>query len=244
MYRTGDVAKWRGDGNLEYLGRVDEQVKIRGYRIELGEIESALSGHASVAQCVVVAREEMAGNKRLVGYYTVKEGESRIEAGELRTYLGRSLPEYMVPVAFVELEQLPLTSNGKLDRKALPAPEWKSREYEAPVGEVETEIAGIWSEVLGVERVGRHDNFFELGGNSIDAMRVVSQLRQRLQVEMPLRSLFEQPTVAGLVSAIGNEKSSEGQNNLYILQILAEIGDLSEEEIESRLQEMNKETSL
>jgi arthrofactin-type cyclic lipopeptide synthetase C len=198
MYRTGDVARYLADGNLEYLGRVDDQVKIRGFRIELGEIESVLSGHASVAQSVVVAREDQPGDKRLVAYVIASVG-SHIDAGELRSYLGRSLPEYMVPAAFVELESLPLSPNGKLDRKQLPAPEWKSTEYEAPVGETERAIAEVFAEVLKLERVGREDNFFELGGHSLLATQVVSQLRQR-GLEVGIRALFMTPSVKGLAT--------------------------------------------
>jgi amino acid adenylation domain-containing protein len=199
MYRSGDVARYRADGNLEYLRRVDDQVKIRGFRIELGEIEAALSGHTSVAQSVVVAREDAPGDKRLVAYVVAASGSS-IDAAELRSYLGRSLPEYMVPSAYVVLESLPLSPNGKLDRKQLPAPEWKSREYEAPVGETETQIAEVFADVLKLEHVGREDNFFELGGHSLLATQVVSQLRQR-GLEVGIRALFMAPSVKGLAAA-------------------------------------------
>src|ERR1700710_295382 len=201
MYRTGDVARYRADGNLEFLGRADDQVKIRGFGIELGEIESALSGHASVHQAVVLAREDEPGDKRLVAYIVPVAG-AEVDAAELRSHLGRSLPEYMVPSAYVELTQLPLSPNGKLDRKRLPAPEWKGREYEAPAGEIERAIAEVFMEVLKLERVGREDHFFELGGHSLLATRLISQLRQKLQVELPLRALFESPTVKGLAERV------------------------------------------
>jgi amino acid adenylation domain-containing protein len=199
MYRTGDVARYRVDGNLEYLGRVDDQVKIRGFRIELGEIEAALSVHASVAQSVVIVREDQPGDKRLVTYVVAVAG-SHIDAAELRSHLGRSLPEYMVPAAYVELASLPLSSNGKLDRNHLPAPEWKSREYAAPVGETERAIAEVFAEVLKLERVGREDNFFELGGHSLLATRLISQLRLR-GLEVGVRALFMAPTVMGLAES-------------------------------------------
>jgi amino acid adenylation domain-containing protein/FkbM family methyltransferase len=235
MYRTGDVARYRVDGNLEYLGRVDDQVKIRGFRIELGEIESALSGHASVAQSVVVAREDQPGEKRLVGYVVASAGSS-IDAAKLRSYLGRSLPEYMVPAAYVELEKLPLSPNGKLDRKKLPAPEWKSKEYEAPVGETEIQIAEVFAEVLKLERVGREDNFFELGGHSLLATQVVSQIRQRLSVELPLRMLFEVPTVMGLTDRFRSEIAARDETRKVQLEALereveAELVSLSYEDL-------------
>ncbi|HYH78313.1 MAG TPA: amino acid adenylation domain-containing protein, partial [Longimicrobium sp.] len=200
LYCTGDRVRWSARGELEFLGRVDAQVKVRGFRIEPGEIEGALRRSEGVADCVVVAREDVPGEKRLVAY-VVGDGE----AGVLREHLRRELPEYMVPSAFVLLDALPLTANGKLDRKALPAPEgdaYARRSYEAPLGEVEAALAGIWGEVLGVGRVGRWDHFFELGGHSLLATRVVSRVRELFGVELPLRALFERPTIAELAKAV------------------------------------------
>ena len=176
LYKTGDLARYLPDGNIEFLGRNDFQVKIRGFRIELGEIESCLASHAGIRNAVVVAREDEPGAKSLVAYYTHADGAVAIE--ELRTYLSATLPEYMVPAAYVPLETLPLTPNGKADRKALPAPDdsaYARRTYEAPQGEVEETLARIWSEVLRVERVSRHDNFFELGGHSLLALRMFAR---------------------------------------------------------------------
>ncbi|HEU4559963.1 MAG TPA: amino acid adenylation domain-containing protein [Longimicrobium sp.] len=198
LYRTGDRARWRADGAIEYLGRLDFQVKVRGFRIELGEIEAALRGHESVTDCVVVARGD-AGEQRLVAYVV---GQAPAEA--LRAHVRRSLPEYMVPSAFVFLDALPLTPNGKLDRKALPAPELASAEerYVAPRTPVEEVLAGIWAEVLRLERVGVEESFFELGGHSLLATRVVSAVRELFGVELPLRTLFERPTVAELAGRV------------------------------------------
>ncbi|HEX2203314.1 MAG TPA: amino acid adenylation domain-containing protein, partial [Longimicrobium sp.] len=182
LYRTGDKVRWRTDGALEYLGRLDEQVKIRGLRIELGEIEAAIRRHEGVTDCVVVARADAAGEKRLVAYVV---GEA--EADALKTALRRSLPEYMVPSAFVFLDALPLSPNGKLDRKALPAPEFggAAERYVAPRTEVEEALAGVWAEVLRLERVGVEESFFDLGGHSLLATRVVSRVREVLRVELP-----------------------------------------------------------
>jgi amino acid adenylation domain-containing protein len=195
LYRTGDRVRWRADGAIEYLGRVDQQVKVRGFRIEPGEIEAVLRRHADVADCVVVAREDAPGETRLVAYVV---GE--VAADEVREHLRRSLPEYMVPAAFVVLEALPLTPNGKLDRKALPAPEYAAgaERYVAPRTPVEEVLAGIWAEVLRLERVGVEESFFELGGHSLLATRVVSRVREVFAVELPLRALFEGLTVAEL----------------------------------------------
>src|SRR5258708_2293470 len=212
MYKTGDLGRWLADGNIEFLGRNDEQVKIRGYRIELGEIEARLNEHAGVRDAVVVAREEGQGEKRLVAYYTAaKEKEKRemseeevevvVGAEELRSHLMAKLPEYMVPAAYVRLERMPVTGRGKLDGKGLPAPEadaYAVKGYEAPMGEVETAIAGIWAEVLKVERVGRQDNFFELGGHSLLAVRVSSRLRQLLGMEVAIEDLFRHPRLSDL----------------------------------------------
>jgi hypothetical protein len=179
MYRTGDVGRWRADGNIEFVGRSDAQVKIRGYRIELGEIEARLLEHPEVREAIVLAREDVPGEKRLVAYYTGMEGGG-VGAEQLRSHLEAALPAYMVPVAYVKLERLPLTPNGKADRKALPAPEgdvYSHREYEAPQGEIEEAIEQIWRELLNVDRVGRHDNFFELGGHSLLAITVIEKMR-------------------------------------------------------------------
>ena len=209
MYRTGDLARWREDGTLEYLGRNDDQVKIRGVRIELGEIETCLNQLPGIQEAVLLAREDQPGQPRLVAYFTEQAQVETLPVGELRAQLLSRLPEYMVPVAFVKLAALPLTANGKVDRKALPAPQLSAlftREYVAPEGEVETALAQIWTDVLHVERVGRQDHFFELGGHSLLAMRMVSQVRQRLGVELALAELFanaELAAVAAVLSAAG-----------------------------------------
>src|SRR5262249_12337892 len=209
LYRTGDVARWGRDGNLEFLGRIDDQVKIRGYRIELGEIETRLAEHEEVREAVVIAREVTSGDKRLVAYYTGTEvngeGKEGIGAEQLRIHLAANLPEYMLPAAYVWLESLPLTPNGKLDRKALPAPEadaYGAHSYEEPVGEIETALAGIWAEVLKLERVGRRDNLFDLGGHSLLVVRVISRLRKLLNAEVTISDVFAYPVLADLARAI------------------------------------------
>ncbi|WP_425335590.1 amino acid adenylation domain-containing protein [Ralstonia pseudosolanacearum] len=208
MYKTGDLGRWLPDGSLEYRGRADAQVKLRGFRIELGEIEASLSQCAGVSEAVVIVREDTPGERRLVAYYVSGEanvsGEA-IEAQALREQLQASLPEYMVPAAYVRLEHLPLTPNGKLDRKGLPAPEgqaYASTAYEAPQGEVEQTLAGIWQTLLGVERVGRHDDFFALGGHSLQAVRLVAQVRTQLGAELGLTELFAQPSLSAVAQAI------------------------------------------
>jgi amino acid adenylation domain-containing protein len=202
MYRTGDRARWLAVGELEFLGRRDHQVKVRGYRIELGEIEARLAEHPGVREAVVVAREDTPGDRRLVAYVV---GDETIGAEALRAQLGKTLPAYMVPSAFVRLEALPLTPNGKLDRGALPVPEGDSqaaREYEAPVGKVEQALAGIWAELLGVERVGRGDDFFMLGGHSLLGVQMISRVREAMSVELALGALFEQPALSALAERI------------------------------------------
>ncbi|MBV8892444.1 MAG: AMP-binding protein, partial [Acidobacteria bacterium] len=208
MYRTGDLGRWRDDGNIEFLGRNDFQVKIRGFRIELGEIEARLMEHPAVRDAAVIAREDTAGDKRLVAYYTTSDqNEAAVGNETLRAHLSVRLPEYMIPAAYVRLERLPLTGNGKLDRKALPAPGTASyvvHGCEPPVGEIEEMLAGMWAELLKLEHVGRHDNFFEVGGHSLLAVTLVERMRQSgLQVDV--RALFATPTVAGLASAVDPE---------------------------------------
>ena len=214
MYRTGDLARYLEDGNLEFLGRNDQQVKIRGYRIEPGEIEARLAEHPAVREAVVIAREDGAGDRRLVAYVTTAgEGAGGELAAELRGHIAARLPEYMVPAAFVRLAALPVTANGKLDRRALPAPDGDAvvqRAYEAPEGAIEEVLAAVWRELLGVERVGRQDHFFELGGHSLVAVRMFGRLQQAFQVELRLTSLFAAPTLAGFAEAIRLVMPSRG----------------------------------
>ncbi len=201
LYRTGDLGRWLPDGNIEFLGRADDQVKIRGYRIELGEVESALTQHPAIKQAVVVAREDAPGDKRLVAYLVMNSGPA-ISSHDLRSYMQGKLPDYMVPAAFAFLDSLPLTPSGKLDRRALPAPDHFGPErggvFALPRTPLEVTIAGIWAEVLGLERVGIHDDFFDLGGHSLLATKVASRIRKVLERDLPLRLLFESPTIEGL----------------------------------------------
>ncbi|MGZ3460092.1 MAG: non-ribosomal peptide synthetase, partial [Archangium sp.] len=200
LYRTGDYARYLPDGNIEFLGRKDAQVKVRGFRIELAEVEAALAKHPAVKDVAVVAGELGSGGKRLVAYVVPQEGQG-LELAALKDFLKGNLPEYMVPSAFVRLEAFPLTPSGKVDRKALPAPETEGmgqEGYVAPRTPVEEVVAGIWAPLLGMRRVGAHDHFFELGGHSLLATQVVSRLREVLRVDLPVRALFEAPTVAEL----------------------------------------------
>ncbi|HEV2735775.1 MAG TPA: amino acid adenylation domain-containing protein, partial [Longimicrobiaceae bacterium] len=203
MYRTGDRARWLASGELEFLGRVDRQLKVRGFRVEPGEIEAALLAHPAVREAVVVAREAAPGDRRLTAYVVGKQGAAP-PADELRAHLRARLPEYMLPAAFVALPALPLTAHGKVDRRALPAPEPDAGRHggEAPRTVTEELLAGIWAELLGGEP-GVHDDFFDLGGHSLLAAQVASRVRAVLGVELPLRALFEAPTVAGLAARIG-----------------------------------------
>jgi amino acid adenylation domain-containing protein len=223
LYKTGDRARFLADGNIEFLGRLDQQVKIRGYRIEPAEIEALLLEHDRVQAAAVVARADAPGGARLVGYVVPTNDQRRTTndelaassplvvgrwsfVAELRGFLQERLPEYMVPSLIVELERLPLTPNGKVDRQGLPAPDWTQRELEqqvvAPRTPVEELLAGIWSQVLGVEQVGVHDNFFELGGHSLLATQLIARVRAACQAELPLRTIFEAPTVAGLAERV------------------------------------------
>jgi amino acid adenylation domain-containing protein len=216
LYRTGDRARFWPDGNLEFLGRRDHQVKIRGYRIELGEIQAALAQHPAVREAAVLARDEAGGGKRLVAWFAARPGEAPPPtAAALRAWVQERLPAYMVPAAFVEVEALPVTANGKLDRQALPAPggaragEGAAAAGAAPRTPAEEVLAAIWAEILAVERVGVRDDLFELGAHSLLATQVVSRIRETLGVEMPLRVLFEQPTVAGQAERVAAAQASQ-----------------------------------
>ncbi|HEY0605354.1 MAG TPA: amino acid adenylation domain-containing protein, partial [Herpetosiphonaceae bacterium] len=224
MVRTGDLGRWRPDGTVEILGRSDQQVKLRGFRIELGEIEAALARHPAVRETAVLVREDTPGDQRLVAYVVENLGDDAggskspgghpVLASALRVFLGQQLPNYMVPGAFVLLEQLPRTPNGKLNRNALPAPDLLHSPSDHNLGlprtPAEELIAGIWASVLGLERVSIHDNFFALGGHSLLATQVVTRLRETFQVDLPLRSLFETPTVSGLAEAVQSAHATTG----------------------------------
>lgn len=208
MYKSGDLARYRKDGTLEYLGRVDDQVKVRGYRIELGEIEAALAGHPAVQSCTVLALEETPGNKQLVAYAVPQSGKSLV-ADDLKEFLKQSLPEYMVPAQFVFLDAFPLTQNGKIDRKALPAPSHANvsaaHEFVAPRNETEQKVAAMWMELLKVEQIGIHDDFFDLGGHSLMAIKALSRIREEFGVDLPLATLLQAPTVAQLAALLHKE---------------------------------------
>ncbi len=209
LYRTGDLARWLADGEIEFLGRLDDQIKIRGLRIELGEIEATLAGHPGVRESVVLAREDVPGETRLAAYLVARP-ETLLTAAELRDHLRRSLPEHMIPAAFVVLDALPRTSNGKLDRKALPAPgEPRAGERGASSPRTITEeiLAGLWQEILRLDRtLGIHESFFELGGHSLLATRMLSRVRGVFEVDLPLRTVFESPTVSGLAALVEEGK--------------------------------------
>src|SRR4029077_3190110 len=203
LYRTGDLSRWRPDGDVEFLGRIDSQVKIRGYRIEPGEVEAVLSRHPALAECAGVIHREESG-ARLVACYVAA---APVAVAELKAHLAATLPAYMVPSAFLALPALPLSTSGKVDRRALarleaPAGDGPSEEYAEPATEVERQIAPVWSDLLKRERIGRHDNFFDLGGHSLLATRVLSRLREVLSADLSLTTLFTRPPLAGLAAAV------------------------------------------
>ena len=219
IYRTGDVGRLLPDGAIEWRGRRDHQVKLRGYRIELGEVETVLGGYPGVRESVAVLGEEEPGEPRLVAYYVVTD-EQAPRTDELRGYLKGRLPEYMVPSVFVRLDAMPLTPSGKVDRRALPAPNQSGfrteNDYVEPRTPVEEALAGIWEEMLGLERVGAHDDFFELGGHSLLATRVLSRVQEVLRVELPLLSIFEEPTLSGLAGRLEGVRRSHTAPSIAI----------------------------
>ncbi len=237
LYNTGDLAKILPDDTFECLGRNDSQVKVRGYRIELGEIESVLVQHEQVMEAAVIARKDEFDETILVGYF-VSSGGDELRISDLKAHLRDSLPEYMVPAFFVQLETLPRTPNGKTDRNALPTPEGDrpvlEETYEAPRTPTEQTLADVWAEVLQIERVGIMDNFFDLGGHSLQATRVIARLREPLQFDVPLRLFFENPTIADMALAITELQASQETDD-DILQMIEELEDLTEEEVAALL---------
>jgi amino acid adenylation domain-containing protein len=245
LYKTGDLARYLADGNIEYLGRIDHQVKIRGFRIELGEIETVLLQHADVRECVVVADDDASGTKRLVAYLSPAAGRILLSS-ELRQFLNGKLPDYMCPALFVVLETLPLNANGKVDRKRLPKPGLESsplEDYLPPNSPLEQQIARIWSEVLGVSRVGLSDNFFHLGGHSLFASQVISRIREQFQIEIPLLRIFERPTLGDLALSVDELRgTSMGVETAGIERVddSSEMAGFSEDEVERMLAELTK----
>ncbi|NEQ74591.1 MAG: amino acid adenylation domain-containing protein [Okeania sp. SIO2C9] len=242
LYKTGDLTRYLPDGNIEFLGRIDHQVKIRGFRVELGEIEAVLSKHPLVSQAIAIVQGEKADEKRLIAY-VVPYQEQTVTDSSLRHFIYKHLPDYMIPAAFVLLDALPLNPNGKVDRKALPIPEFTRSElsnaFVAPRSPAEEVVAQMWSEVLGVEKIGINDNFFTLGGNSLNATGIFSQLRQVFDFEFPLMKLFQNPTVCGLVEAMA--ESGGGQEVIdEIARTFQAIDRLSPEEVAAMLAEMNE----
>ncbi|ORA35964.1 non-ribosomal peptide synthetase [Mycobacterium aquaticum] len=237
MYRTGDLVQWGPDGQLQYLGRADEQVKIRGYRIELGEIQAALADLEGVEQAAVIAREDRPGDKRLVGYVT-----GSADPAALRGALAQRLPTYMIPAAIVVVPALPLTVNGKLDRRALPAPEYRSAAgtYKAPANPVEETIAGIYAHVLGVDRVGVEDSFFDLGGDSISAMRVIAAINTALDAQLAVRTLFEAPTVRSLSHQLDSADEADTAPGVGGVSFASVHGSTGSGEVHARDLTLNK----
>jgi amino acid adenylation domain-containing protein len=250
LYKTGDLVRFQSDGNLQFLSRLDHQLKIRGFRVEPGEVEAVLRQYPGVRDAIVLAHEHN-GDKKLVGYVIVPE-ELEVNAGALRSFMRETLPDYMTPAAIVSLHAWPLTPNGKIDRRALPAPEQAvyhlGEESQQPRTVVEETLVGLWSDALKIPTVGIHHNFFDLGGHSLLAMRLVSRVRERFQVELELRSLFESPTIAGMAAIIEQPQSHEDMeaesgiegmlgDMSNVEHLLAELNQLSEAEAERMLNE-------
>ncbi len=225
IYRTGDLAKFNGDGVIEFLGRLDHQVKIRGYRIELGEIETVLENHSLIREAVVIAREDIPGDKKLVAYI-VSENGSKLSITDMRNFLMEKLPEYMVPSVFVFLTSFPKTPNGKVDRKALPAPEDErpdiNKEFVLPKTISEKQLAQIWSEILGNGKIGLYDNFFELGGHSLSAVQAVVKIHQSFNIDLSLQNFFQAGNLKEL-AVVDEEKILEQTDKNHIQNVLQEV---------------------
>jgi len=246
LYRTGDLVRWLPDGRLEFVGRCDGQVKLRGFRIELEEIEAALLKHEAVREAVVLLQEDAEHDKRLVAYIVPRSEKQAPDAAELRHWLSEQLPDYMLPATFMLLDCLPLTPNGKLDYHALPTPQSRAASvqagYVSPGTELEKQLVAIWAGVLKLDRVGIHDNFFELGGHSLLATQIISRVRASFQIALPLRSLFQAPTIAALAQEIEEHQVKQGTVQLTVIQraerddgeqILEHLEHLSDEEIDA-----------
>jgi len=240
LYKTGDLVRYRPDRSLEFLGRIDYQVKIRGFRIELGEIETLLGKHPAIEHVTVVAREDERGEKQLVAYFVAAAGMKPTKA-ELRDFLSQEIPEYMIPSSFMQLEEFPLTLNGKIDRKALPSPltDVEEEQFVAPRSELEQQLASIWGEVLGYKRVGIRDRFFEHGGHSLLATQLISRIRKAFQIELPLRALFEAPTVEQLAELVQQALAPQSVQT-ELADLLEQIENLSDEEAEALLSQLKE----
>jgi amino acid adenylation domain-containing protein len=239
LYKTGDLARYLPDGNIEFLGRLDNQVKIRNIRIELGEIEAALAQHPGVREGIVIARQDAAGEKQLVAYVVPRQDlpgrlRENLEGLNLREFLRAKLPDYAIPASFVFLDALPLNISGKVDRRALPAPDWtrvdRAAMFVAPRTSVEAELARVWANLLNVERVGIYDNFFDLGGHSLLATQLVSRIRDAFQIELALKSFFETPTIANLAIVIAQQQAAQADQD-QVAQWLAELEQMPDEQI-------------
>jgi thioesterase domain-containing protein/acyl carrier protein len=221
LYRSGDLARYLPDGDVEYLGRIDHQIKIRGFRIELGEIETALTQHPAVREAVVVVREDTLDEKRLVAYLTLTE-EENLMSHQLHQFLKGKLPDYMIPSAWAILPALPLTTNGKIDRRALPPLDQvdfkPAKNFTAPRDNLELQLTQLWSQLLGTQAIGIHDNFFELGGHSLLAVRLLAQIEQAFGQRLPLATLFQAPTIAQLAQVLGHTHWSPPWSSLVALQ--------------------------
>ncbi len=240
LYRTGDIVRYLHDGEIEFIGRRDQQIKLRGFRIELGEIEAALRRHSSVSEAVVIVREDEPGDKRLIAYL-VGAVNGDVDGVEWRAYLKERLPEYMIPQMFVTLAAMPLTANGKVDRRALPAPDQHAQQsehdYVAPRTPEEELLAAIWADVLGVEPISIHDNFFERGGHSLLATQVIVRIREAFQVELPVRVLFEMPVLAALAEQIASLSGSHRERKEKVTQVFELLESITEEEARAFLKE-------
>jgi acyl carrier protein len=235
LYKTGDLVRYRPDGNLEFLGRIDQQVKVRGFRIELGEIEAALRQHPAIRESAVLAHDN-----RLVAYL-VAQATALPDAGELKSFLKQHLPDYMVPAMFIPLDALPLSPSGKVDRKALPLPETVRldlpHEYVAPRTDTEARLVVIAAELLKIDRVGATDNFFELGGHSLLATQFISRMRAAFHLDLPLRTLFEHPTIAALAAEIDRRDGNRRHDLTTIAAMLKQIEALSDADAHAALVE-------